>query len=101
MLCTALIRVLADQSPVRRPIRLLTYGPFLCVLLFLVEVARAQSLVVTPSSLNFTQVADLADPPAQSVQVTASDGSHIPFTVPPPELSSGQNVWISFQRQPN
>ena len=93
-----LYSVLAARSPVRKRIVLL--GASLCTLPFLVNVCQAQSLVATPSSLNFSQVADAGQPAAQAVQVTASDGSHIPFTVPPSEWSNGQNVW-NFYRQPH
>jgi uncharacterized protein (TIGR03437 family) len=55
---------------------------FFCVAFVLILAGLAQSIVVSPSSLTFTGVADSATPsPAQTVQVTASDGSKIPFTV--------------------
>src|SRR5258708_2528463 len=84
----------------RRTASLVLFGSDLCSLLFLVQVAQAQSIVVTPSSLSFTQVVDLADPPAQTVKVTASDGSHIPFTVPSPDGTYGANAGFTFTASP-
>src|SRR5260370_1365506 len=92
MLYSVLIRVL---EAVKELSGLALLGPPVCVLLFLVGAAEAQSLVVTPSSLSFSQVVDLAAPLAQTVQVTASDGSHIPFTVHLPEGVSG-NIAIGL-----
>ena len=93
--------VLAARSPVRRWIAsFVLVGASLFTLPFLPDVCQAQSLVVTPSSLSFTQVADLADPPAQTVQVTASDGSHIPFTIPSPDGTYGSNAGFTFTASP-
>jgi uncharacterized protein (TIGR03437 family) len=87
---SVLNRIIADGSPVARRLSgLVLLGTALCTLPFIVGVCQAQSLVVSPSSLSFTQVVDLADPPAQTVQVTASDGTHIPFTVPWPFCTGG------------
>src|ERR1700731_3381600 len=88
------------RSPVRRRIAsFVLVGASLSTLPFLTNVCQAQSLVVTPSSLNFSQVADLGGPLGQTVQVTASDGSHIPFTVPSGS-SRGQNIAFAFTASP-
>src|SRR5713226_5889045 len=100
MLYSVLNRILAPCSSVGgRPASLGLLGQALCTLLFLVDICQAQSLVVTPSSLSFSQRVDLAEPPAQTVQVTASDGSHIPFTVRLPDGVSG-NVAIGLAANP-
>jgi len=76
-----------SNSPMRAwapPLLTLILLPFAAV-----SLSRAQTLVVSPSSVTFNAVADsTTSPPAQTVQVSASDGSHVPFTlyvpVPPP-----------------
>ena len=95
-----LYSVLTARSLLRRRIAsFVLVGASLCTLPFLADVCQAQSLVVTPSSLNFTKVADLADPPPQTVQVTASDGSHIPFTVPSSGIY-GSTIAFGFTASP-
>ena len=94
---SVLFRILEASCPVGR--RLASLGPSFCTILFLADVCQAQSLVVTPASLNFIQVADLAAPPGQIVQVTASDGSHIPFTVPS-GATYGSNIAFGFTASP-
>lgn len=82
--------------------RLPGFGPlskYVYGLIFFMQVGQAQSLVVKPSALNFNQVADLETPPAQTIVVTASDGSHIPFTIPSP-VSLGGNAYIFLEASP-
>ncbi|HYL75882.1 MAG TPA: IPT/TIG domain-containing protein [Bryobacteraceae bacterium] len=100
MQCLIAIRVFAGRHGFgARLARLVRLGPYLCILLILGQLIKAQSIVVTPSSLSFFQVVDLEGPPEQIVQVTASDGSHIPFTIPWP-FCTGLNARICLVASP-
>ena len=56
-----------------------------------ISALQAQSLLVSPSTITFNAVADSsAAPPTQTVQVSASDGSHAPFTVSVPIIPGTQ-----------
>ena len=56
-----------------------TIGCMVCAMLFAAQVIRAQSLVATPSSLNFTGDADTTLP-KQTVQLTSPQGN-VPFVI--------------------
>jgi uncharacterized protein (TIGR03437 family) len=77
----------------------------LCLSLVAGSALKAQSLVVTPSRVTFNAVADsVTSPPTQTVQITASDGSQVPFTLNVPPLyqrfAPGQNPFtFSFSSQ--